>query len=112
LKESDIIKRLQWLAVKESLDVDKDAFSVIASRADGSLRDAEMILDQLSLLDKTISSDMVRELVSFVRRLLLPTCGFKKISDICVYRSSAGSALVHFLCAGLVGSNCFDASPN
>ncbi len=65
--------------MKESLDVDKDAFSVIASRADGSLRDAEMILDQLSLLDKTISSDMVRELVSFVRRLLLPTCGFKKL---------------------------------
>jgi hypothetical protein len=66
LKESDIIKRLQWLAVKESLDVDKDAFSVIASRADGSLRDAEMILDQLSLLDKTISSDMVRELVGLI----------------------------------------------
>ncbi len=90
--------------MKESLDVDKDAFSVIASRADGSLRDAEMILDQLSLLDKTVSSDMVRELVSFVR--------FKKNSDICVYRSSAGSALVCFLCARLVGSNCFHASPN
>ncbi len=64
IKESDIIKRLQWLAVKESLAVDEEAFSIIASRADGSLRDAEVMLDQLSLLDTTISSDMVRELVS------------------------------------------------
>jgi len=50
--------------VKESLAVDEEAFSIIASRADGSLRDAEVMLDQLSLLDTTISSDMVRELVS------------------------------------------------
>jgi hypothetical protein len=66
LKESDIIKRLQSLALKESLNVDKDAFAAIASRADGSLRDAEMLLDQLSLLDKTISSDMVQELVGLI----------------------------------------------
>jgi hypothetical protein len=66
LKESDIIKRLQSLALKESLNVDKDAFTAIASRADGSLRDAEMLLDQLSLLDKTISSDMVQELVGMI----------------------------------------------
>ncbi|CAM6013369.1 unnamed protein product [Sphagnum balticum] len=66
IKESDIIKRLQWLAVKESLAVDEEAFSIIASRADGSLRDAEVMLDQLSLLDTTISSDMVRELAGLV----------------------------------------------
>ncbi|CAM6018615.1 unnamed protein product [Sphagnum balticum] len=66
LKESDIIKRLRSLALKESLNVDKDAFAAIASRADGSLRDAEMLLDQLSLLDKTISSDMVQELVGLI----------------------------------------------
>jgi hypothetical protein len=66
LKESDIIKRLQSLALKESLNVDNDAFAAIASRADGSLRDAEMLLDQLSLLDKTISSDMVQELVGLI----------------------------------------------
>jgi len=86
LKESDIIKRLQSLALKESLNVDNDAFAAIASRADGSLRDAEMLLDQLSLLDKTISSDMVQELVSLAeQRQITPNFMRTKLfNDICI----------------------------
>ncbi|KAG8081606.1 hypothetical protein GUJ93_ZPchr0286g2798 [Zizania palustris] len=40
----------KWISTSEGLDVDRDALKLIASRSDGSLRDAEMTLDQLSLL--------------------------------------------------------------
>lgn len=65
LKDSDIISTLQWIATSEGLEVDKDALKLIASQSNGSLRDAEMILDQLSLLGKKISLPIVQELVSF-----------------------------------------------
>ncbi|AQK87721.1 Protein STICHEL-like 3 [Zea mays] len=66
LKECDIISTLQWISTSEGLDVDRDALKLIASRSDGSLRDAEMTLDQLSLLGQTISMSLVQELVGLV----------------------------------------------
>lgn len=66
LKDADIIYTLQWIATKEDLEIDKDALKLIASRSDGSLRDAEMTLEQLSLLGKRISLGLVQELVSFL----------------------------------------------
>ncbi|KAF0919041.1 hypothetical protein E2562_028264 [Oryza meyeriana var. granulata] len=66
LKECDIVNTLQWISTSESLDVDRDALKLIASRSDGSLRDAEMTLDQLSLLGQRISLSLVQELVGLV----------------------------------------------
>lgn len=66
LKEPDIVKRLQFLAAKEDLRVEADALALIATRSDGSLRDAEIFLDQLCLLDKNVSIASVRELVGLL----------------------------------------------
>lgn len=66
LKDSDIICTLQWIATKEGLEIDKDALKLIASRSDGSLRDAEMTLDQLTLLGQRISVPLVQELVNSI----------------------------------------------
>lgn len=66
LKESEIVTRLRVLAEKENLDVDEAALSLIASRAEGSLRDAESMLDQLSLLDQTVTLSMVQELSGLI----------------------------------------------
>ncbi|KAH7838334.1 hypothetical protein Vadar_025116 [Vaccinium darrowii] len=66
LKDADIIYALQWIATKEDLEIDKDALKLIASRSDGSLRDAEMTLEQLSLLGRRISVPLVQELVGLV----------------------------------------------
>ncbi|PKU79276.1 protein STICHEL-like 3 [Dendrobium catenatum] len=66
VKESDIILTLQWISTSEGLEIDKDALKLIASRSDGSLRDAEMTLDQLSLLGQRISLPLVQELVGLV----------------------------------------------
>jgi DNA polymerase III subunit gamma/tau len=65
LKEGDIVNILQWISTSEGLDVDRDALKLIASRSDGSLRNAEMTLDQLSLLGQRISTLLVQELVSY-----------------------------------------------
>ncbi|KAE9594532.1 putative DNA-directed DNA polymerase [Lupinus albus] len=66
LKDADIIYTLQWVATKEGLEIDKDALKLIASRSDGSLRDAEMTLEQLSLLGQRISVPLVQELVGLI----------------------------------------------
>eukprot|EP01018_Ginkgo_biloba_P023967 Gb_40210 [translate_table: standard] len=62
IKESEIVSRLQKLAVEENLDVDTDALDLIAMKSDGSLRDAETMLDQLSLLGQRITLSLVHEL--------------------------------------------------
>ncbi|XP_073118754.1 protein STICHEL-like 4 isoform X2 [Henckelia pumila] len=66
LKDADIIYTLQSIATKEELDIDVDALKLIASRSDGSLRDAEMTLEQLSLLGRRISVCLVQELIGLI----------------------------------------------
>ncbi|KAI4332499.1 hypothetical protein L6164_017403 [Bauhinia variegata] len=66
LKDADIIYTLQLIATKEGLEIDNDALKLIASRSDGSLRDAEMTLEQLSLLGQRISVPLVQELVGLI----------------------------------------------
>jgi DNA polymerase III gamma/tau subunit len=60
------VSRLQFLATKGALEVDEAAIALIAARANGSLHDAELTLDQLSLLDRKVSVAMVQELVGLV----------------------------------------------
>lgn len=66
LKDADVIHTLQWIATQENLEIDRDALKLIASRSDGSLRDAEMTLEQLSLLGQRISVPLIQELVSYI----------------------------------------------
>lgn len=66
IRDSDILARLRKIAAEENLDVESDALDLIAVNADGSLRDAETMLDQLSLLGKRITTSLVNELVGVV----------------------------------------------
>ncbi|XP_030539255.1 protein STICHEL [Rhodamnia argentea] len=66
IKDSDIVLRLRNISASENLDVELDALDLIALNADGSLRDAETMLDQLSLLGKRITTSLVNELVGVV----------------------------------------------
>ncbi|KAI5061790.1 hypothetical protein GOP47_0022329 [Adiantum capillus-veneris] len=63
IKYSAIVKRLTKLVTSEELDVEHGVLDLIASRSDGSLRDAEMRLDQLSLSGQAITSSAVLNLV-------------------------------------------------
>jgi DNA polymerase III subunit gamma/tau len=48
IPQATIVARLRTIASAESLDVDDDALHLIARAADGALRDAEGLLDQLN----------------------------------------------------------------
>ncbi|KAF5476659.1 hypothetical protein F2P56_003374 [Juglans regia] len=66
IKEVDIANRLQKICTQEGLDFDQAALEFVASKSNGSLRDAEMMLDQLSLLGKTITMTLAHELIGIV----------------------------------------------
>uniref|UniRef100_A0A453HGT5 Uncharacterized protein n=1 Tax=Aegilops tauschii subsp. strangulata TaxID=200361 RepID=A0A453HGT5_AEGTS len=66
IKDIDIVCRLRKIAVKETLDIELAALDLIALNSDGSLRDAETMLDQLSLLGKKITPSLVNDLVGVV----------------------------------------------
>ncbi|XVE54560.1 hypothetical protein DITRI_Ditri03aG0091300 [Diplodiscus trichospermus] len=66
IKDSDISNRLEKICVKEGLDHDQFALDFIAAKSNGSLRDAEMMLDQLSLLGKKITMSLTYELIGTV----------------------------------------------
>lgn len=66
IKDGDIVRKLQRISGEERLDVESDALELIALNADGSLRDAETMLEQLSLLGKRITTSLVNELVGVV----------------------------------------------
>ena len=48
----DIVSKLQEIATEEKLNVEEDVFLYIAKSSDGSMRDAESILDQVSSFSK------------------------------------------------------------
>ncbi|KAJ0574206.1 putative DNA-directed DNA polymerase [Helianthus annuus] len=66
IKDGDIVNKLRKISEEENLDVESDALDLIALNVEGSLRDAETMLDQLSLLGKRITTDLVNELVGVV----------------------------------------------
>ena len=57
---------LSWIAQEEAIDIRPDALHVVAQRAQGGLRDAESLLDQLSLLPPPIEATAVWDLLGAV----------------------------------------------
>jgi DNA polymerase-3 subunit gamma/tau len=59
-------KHLTWIAAQEAIGITAEALQVVAQRAQGGLRDAESLLDQLSLLPPPIEPLAVWELLGAV----------------------------------------------
>ncbi|XP_015882421.3 protein STICHEL-like 2 isoform X1 [Ziziphus jujuba] len=66
IRDADIASRLGRICVEEGLDFDQAALDFIAAKSNGSLRDAEMMLDQLSLLGRKITMSLAYELIGIV----------------------------------------------
>ncbi|KAL2573283.1 hypothetical protein AAZV13_17G116500 [Glycine max] len=66
IKDVDIAIRLEKICVEEGLESEQVALDFIAARSCGSLRDAETMLDQLSLLGKKITISLVHELTGVI----------------------------------------------
>jgi DNA polymerase-3 subunit gamma/tau len=63
---AEMIKHLRYIADAEKINIEDEAIALIAQIANGGLRDAESLLDQLSLLPDTISVAKVWDLVGAV----------------------------------------------
>ena len=59
-------QHLIWIAEQETIPIQPEALHVVAQRAQGGLRDAESLLDQLSLLPGPIEADAVWDLLGAV----------------------------------------------
>ncbi len=57
---------LNWIAEQEAIDIKPEAIHVVAQRSQGGLRDAESLLDQLSLLPPPIEATAVWDLLGAV----------------------------------------------
>lgn len=58
VSEEDIIRRLQFIADQEHITIDRTALRTIAGHADGGVRDAIALLDQLRSLAKITTEDV------------------------------------------------------
>jgi DNA polymerase-3 subunit gamma/tau len=59
-------RHLGWIAEQEAIGITPEALHVVAQRAQGGLRDAESLLDQLSLLPAPVEATAVWELLGAV----------------------------------------------
>lgn len=78
IKDADIASRLEKICIEEGIDFEQVSLDFIATKSCGSLRDAEIMLDQLSLLGKKITVSLAYELVSVL--LLFVTYIHPKLS--------------------------------
>ncbi len=61
-----LVGHLQWIAAEESIGITPEAVHLVAQRSQGGLRDAESLLDQLSLLPAPIAAAAVWDLLGAV----------------------------------------------
>lgn len=66
IKEVDITRRLDKICMVEGFEFDQEALEFIGAKSNGSLRDAEMMLEQFSLIGKRITMSLVYELMGVV----------------------------------------------
>lgn len=68
-----MVTHLSWIAEQEGLQVEPDALYRIAQASDGGMRDAEKLLDQVSLLGERITGVMVDALTGALAEQTLLT---------------------------------------
>jgi DNA polymerase-3 subunit gamma/tau len=73
----EITQKLQHVVKSEKLKVQKDALELIAALAEGSLRDAESLLDQITALDQDVELKDVERIAGKI--------GYKKTATLAEY---------------------------
>lgn len=63
---AELVQHLSWISQQEQIAIAPDALHLVAQFAQGGLRDAESLLDQLSLLSPPIEATAVWELMGAV----------------------------------------------
>ena len=63
---AEMVSHLKYIATQEQINITNEAITLVAQIANGGLRDAESLLDQLSLLPEIITVEQVWDLVGSV----------------------------------------------
>jgi DNA polymerase III subunit gamma/tau len=71
---SEIVKKLEAIVKKEKLNITDDALELVAASAEGSLRDAESLLDQLTSLKDKVDLESAERVIGKV--------GFKRTAQL------------------------------
>jgi DNA polymerase-3 subunit gamma/tau len=71
IPQGDMVAHLAWIARQEKIAITDEALHLVAQVSQGGLRDAESLLDQLSLLHGEITPEQVWELIGAVAELEL-----------------------------------------
>ncbi|KAL9663665.1 hypothetical protein QQ045_019056 [Rhodiola kirilowii] len=66
IKDPDISARLEKICIAEGFEFEQAALDFVVSKSSGSLRDAEMMLEQLSLSGKRISMSLAYEVTGII----------------------------------------------
>jgi len=69
ISSNDIYKHLSLIANKESIQFQEQALKLIAKRSNGGMRDAQSLLDQLSLIPEGITTRNVQNLLGEVSEI-------------------------------------------
>ncbi len=73
LTKDQIIARLKQIATKEQIKIDEESLELIATEANGGMRDAESLFGQIiSLGDKKITTDDIRKIIGSSAKNTLP----------------------------------------
>jgi len=64
IKEIDILKRLEYVIKQENMSISKNTLKLIAKKSDGSMRDALMLLEQISIADNVETEKLLLTLVT------------------------------------------------
>lgn len=94
-----IIEKLSSIVKTEKISISPEALELIASAGEGSLRDAESLLDQLSSLEKKIDLESAEKLLGRV--------GLKKVEELAAFivKKDAKGALAHLAVVSEEGHN-------
>ncbi|KAL7612536.1 hypothetical protein Lser_V15G04741 [Lactuca serriola] len=66
LHDEEVAQKLSRILVHERMGIEKEALKLIVAKSEGSLRDAENILDQLALLGTSINTLIAQQLVGLI----------------------------------------------
>jgi len=96
---NEIIQKLKMVADKDKLKVNDDALELIAAAAEGSLRDAESLLDQVTALTDKADLKSVESIIGQV--------GFRRITELAghIVKSDVKSALRYLIELNETGAN-------
>ncbi len=68
----DLVGHMRWIAEQEKLEIDDEALAILARKADGSVRDALSLLDQIAAFSgEQITAEIVVSALGLVDRRLL-----------------------------------------